>query len=77
MPAAPQKNAAVSAAVRALTELPAEQQDIYRARYLSEESREATCKRLSIDQGAYDARLASALRSLRRMAMSELEVSHG
>jgi DNA-directed RNA polymerase specialized sigma24 family protein len=60
-------NQGMSVAVRALSELPAEQQAVYRARYVAEEVRETTCTRLGIEPEEYDQLLKDTLRSLRRM----------
>ncbi|MBY0240037.1 MAG: hypothetical protein K2X55_12050 [Burkholderiaceae bacterium] len=60
-------NQGTSIAVRALDELPENQQALYRARYMAEETREATCNRLRIEPAQYDQLLAETLRSLRRM----------
>lgn len=60
-------NQGLSIAVRALDELPAEQQAVYRARYVTDESRELTCRRLGIAPDRYDEILKETMRSLRRM----------
>ena len=60
-------NVGMSVAVRALEELPAEQQAVYRARYVAEETRELTCARLGMAPERYDDVLNETLRSLRRM----------
>lgn len=61
-------NVGMSVAVRALKELPAEQQAVYRARYVADETRERTCARLGIAPERYDDVLQQIWRSLRRMA---------
>jgi len=61
-------NQGVSVAVRALDELPEEQRAVYRARYVADEAREATCARLGIAPEHYDQVLADTMRSLRRMS---------
>ena len=60
-------NLGMSVAVRALEELPAEQQAVYRARYVADETREMTCARLGMAPERYDDLLKDTLRSLRRM----------
>jgi len=60
-------NQGLSIAVRALDELPADQQEVYKARYVAEESRELTCRRLGIAPDRYDQLLKDTLRSLRGM----------
>lgn len=60
-------NRGLSVAVRAFDELPEEQREIYRARYLVCETREATCKRLGIEMAKYDEVCKEIMRSLRRM----------
>lgn len=60
-------NQGMSVAVRALDELPAEQQVVYRARYVADETRELTCARLGMEPERYDALLKDTLRSLRGM----------
>ncbi|MFC5511048.1 hypothetical protein ACFPOU_07905 [Massilia jejuensis] len=60
-------NVGMSVAVRALEELPAEQQAVYRARYVADETRELTCARLGMAPERYDDVLKETLRSLRRM----------
>lgn len=60
-------NQGVSVAVRALDELPEDQRAVYRARYVADEPREATCQRLGIAPERYDQLLNDTLRSLRRM----------
>lgn len=60
-------NQGVSVAVRALDELPEEQRAVYRARYVADEAREATCQRLGIEPEHYDQLLRDVMRSLRRM----------
>jgi DNA-directed RNA polymerase specialized sigma24 family protein len=62
-------NQGTSVAVRALDELPKDQREVYSARYMADESREATCRRLGMDPAHYDHLLAQTLRSLRRMAV--------
>ena len=59
--------ALVESSVALLSELPAEQQAVYRARYVAEEVRETTCTRLGIEPEEYDQLLKDTLRSLRRM----------
>jgi DNA-directed RNA polymerase sigma subunit (sigma70/sigma32) len=56
-----------SVLVRALEELPEEQRAVYSARYIIDEEREATCRRLGMAPERYDQLLAETLRSLRRM----------
>lgn len=63
-------NQGVSVAVRALEELPEEQRAVYRARYVVDEAREATCLRLGIEPERYDQLLREVMRSLRRMVAS-------
>lgn len=63
-------NQGVSVAVRALDELPEEQRAVYRARYVADEAREATCQRLGIEPERYDQLLREVLRSLRNMVAS-------
>lgn len=60
-------NQGTSIAVRALDELPEDQRAVYSARYVSDETREATCQRLDMEPARYDQLLADTLRSLRRM----------
>lgn len=60
-------NHGLSIAVRALDELPEEQQAVYRARYVADESRELTCCRLGIAPDRYDQLLKETMRSLRGM----------
>lgn len=60
-------NVGMSVAVRALDELPSEQQAVYRARYVAEESRELTCARLNMAPERYDDVLKQTMRSLRKM----------
>lgn len=60
-------NIGMSVAVRALDELPPEQQAVYRARYVADETRELTCARLGMAPERYDDVLRETLRSLRRM----------
>lgn len=60
-------NVGMSVAVRALDELTGDQQAIYKARYVAEESREITCVRLGIEPERYDRLLKEILRSLRTM----------
>jgi len=60
-------NVGMSVAVRALDELPAEQQAVYRARYVADEARELTCIRLGIAPERYDQLLKDTMRSLRTM----------
>lgn len=62
-----------SVAERALVELPPEQRAFYRARYLDEESPDATCARLSISAARYDEMQAEVMRALRKM----ISASHG
>ena len=62
-------NQGTSVAVRALDELPEDQRELYSARYMADETREATCQRLGMDPAHYDHLLAKTLRSLRRMVV--------
>ncbi|MFJ1470230.1 sigma factor-like helix-turn-helix DNA-binding protein [Massilia orientalis] len=61
-------NQGTSIAVRALDELPEDQREVYSARYVADETREVTCRRLNMDPAHYDQLLGETLRSLRRMA---------
>lgn len=61
-------NQGVSVAVRALDELPKDQRELYSARYMADETREATCQRLGMDPAHYDHLLIKTLRSLRQLA---------
>lgn len=61
-------NQGTSVAVRALDELPEDQRAVYSARYMADETREATCERLGMEPAQYDQLLGETLRSLRRMA---------
>lgn len=60
-------NHGASVAVRALDELPEDQRAVYKARYVTDEEREATCLRLGISPERYDQLLKETLRSLRKM----------
>lgn len=60
-------NQGMSVAVRALDELPEEQRAVYRARYMDDEAREVTCRRLEMAPERYDQLLEDIMRSLRRM----------
>ncbi|MDK6076240.1 hypothetical protein [Massilia varians] len=57
----------LSVAVRAYDELPEEQRAVYRARYVTDETREATCQRLGMAPERYDQVLDDIMRSLRKM----------
>jgi len=62
-------NQGASVAVRALEELPEEQREVFSARYMADETREATCKRLSMQPERYDELVKQIVRNLRRMAV--------
>ena len=57
----------LSGAVRAYDGLPEEQRAVYRARYVTDETREATCQRLGMAPERYDQVLDDIMRSLRKM----------
>lgn len=57
----------VSVVVRAYDQLPDEQRAIYKARYITDETREATCQRLGMAPERYDQVLEDIMRSLRKM----------
>lgn len=59
-------NEAMSRLVKAIEALPEGEREVYSARYVLEEGRDATCVRLGIDGAEYDRRLKSVMRALRR-----------
>ncbi len=59
-------NEAMSRLVKTIEALPEGEREVYRARYVQEEGRDATCVRLGIDGEEYDRRMKSVMRALRR-----------
>lgn len=64
----------MAVAIRALSELPADEREVYRACFVLSESREATCVRLQISEERYDTLYKGALRSMRAMVQAEVAV---